>query len=73
VDAPRAGLQATAVKSILSIAEKKIMYVSGKPSTQARDALAFLQGGYQLKSMILIDMFPHTPHVETIGVFEPGI
>ena len=73
VDPPRVGLQGSAVKSILSFGAKKIIYVSCNPSTQARDTLAFLEGGYQLKSMILIDMFPHTPHVETIGVFEPGI
>ena len=73
VDPPRAGLQGFAVKSILSFGAKRIIYVSCNPSTQARDTLAFLQGGYDLKSMILIDMFPHTPHVETIGVFEPGL
>ena len=72
VDPPRAGLQGSAVKSILSFGAKRIIYVSCNPSTQARDTLAFKQGGYELKSMVIIDMFPHTPHVETIGVFEPG-
>ena len=75
VDPPRAGLQGSAVKSILSFGAKKIIYVSCNPSTQARDTLAFLQGGYQLKSMILIDLLfilfliffkSYTPHCHSI-------
>jgi 23S rRNA (uracil1939-C5)-methyltransferase len=72
VDPPRAGLQGTAVKTVLSFGAKRIIYVSCNPATQARDTVVLNQGGYELKSMTLVDMFPHTPHVETIGVFEPG-
>lgn len=72
VDPPRAGLQGTAVKTVLSFGAKRIIYVSCNPATQARDTVELNQGGYKLKSMTLVDMFPHTPHVETIGVFEPG-
>ena len=72
VDPPRAGLLGSAVQNTLSLGAKRIIYVSCNPTTQARDSVAFNQGGYKLKSMTLVDMFPHTPHVETIGVFEPG-
>ncbi len=72
VDPPRAGLLGYAVKNTLSLGAKRIIYVSCNPTTQARDSVEFNQGGYKLKSMTLVDMFPHTPHVETIGVFELG-
>tara|TARA_Y100000588_G_scaffold393231_2_gene508323 strand:+ start:149411 stop:150796 length:1386 start_codon:yes stop_codon:yes gene_type:complete len=70
VDPPRAGLVGKAIDSILSYQAKKIIYVSCNPSTQARDTVSILDKGYALKSMTLIDMFPHTPHIETVAVFE---
>ena len=49
---------------------KKIIYISCNPTTQARDTEVLQHNGYKLKSLTMVDMFPHTPHVETVGVFE---
>lgn len=49
---------------------KKIIYISCNPTTQARDTEVLLQKGYKLKRLTLVDMFPHTPHIETVGIFQ---
>ena len=53
------------------LSPKRIVYVSCNPKTLARDTdILCHQAGYVLKSVGIVDMFPHTSHVESIAVFE---
>lgn len=70
VDPPRSGLHPQAIKDILALNLKEIFYVSCNPKTLVRDLEAFKEGGYELKHGELIDLYPHTPHVETIVLME---
>ena len=69
LDPPRTGAKALAETLAASTAQR-IVYVSCNPATFARDARVLASGGWRLISAAALDMFPHTPHVETIGVFE---
>ncbi len=70
LDPPRSGA-AEMVKRIGQFAPSKIVYVSCGPATLARDAGALVhEHGYTLTKAGVIDMFPHTAHVESIAVFE---
>ena len=47
--------------------QKKIIYISCNPSTQARDLKEIVNyGSYKIKNIQPIDMFPHTPHIESV-------
>jgi 23S rRNA (uracil1939-C5)-methyltransferase len=74
IDPPREGAQALC-ESLAALSQsarpKRIVYVSCSPSTLARDtAILVTHGGYQLKAAGVVNMFPHTGHVESIAVFE---
>ena len=74
IDPPREGAFAVA-KALAALKDeerpKRIVYVSCNPATLARDAGVLVhQGGYRLISAGVVNMFPHTAHVESIAVFE---
>lgn len=70
IDPPRDGA-VELVKSLGDDAPKRIVYVSCKPSTLARDAAILIhEKGYKLKGAGIANMFPHTSHVESIALFE---
>lgn len=68
VDPPRAGLGEEVVKSVAAFGAPKIVYVSCNPTTLARD-LNFFEGlGYSCESVLPVDMFPQTHHVESVAL-----
>ena len=70
LDPPRAGLHRKVIKSVLGHAPEKIVYVSCNTATFARDLGEFLKGGYELRMVQPIDLFPHTAHVETVALLQ---
>ncbi len=68
-DPPRDGMHADVVKQILTIAPKKVVYVSCNSATQARD-LALMDEMYQVTRIRPVDMFPQTHHVENVVLLE---
>jgi 23S rRNA (uracil1939-C5)-methyltransferase len=71
VDPPRAGLAGKALKRTGALGAERIVYVSCNPTTLASD-VKVLRGeyGYELSRARAVDMFPHTPHVETVALLE---
>lgn len=72
VDPPRAGLTPKAVRGVLELAPRRLVYVSCNPTTLAGNAELLTQGGYRLERVRPVDMFPHTHHVECVAVFTPA-
>ncbi len=77
IDPPREGAQALcAALALMPVAERpvRIVYVSCNPATLARDAAMLVtEGGYKLAAAGVVNMFPHTGHVESIAVFDSGL
>ena len=70
IDPPRDGA-AELVKSLVAAPPRRIVYVSCNPSTLARDASILVhEQGYMLSAAGVVNMFPHTAHVESIAVFD---
>jgi 23S rRNA (uracil1939-C5)-methyltransferase len=71
VDPPRAGLAGKALKRVGETGAPRLVYVSCNPTTLAGDAKRLHDDyGYRLVRARPVDMFPHTPHVETVSLFE---
>jgi len=66
-DPPRAGFHPKALHALLQLAPSRIVYVSCNPSTLARDVGELVRGGYRLRWVQPVDMFPHTPHIEAVA------
>ena len=71
LDPPRAGLAGKALKRLGEIGAPRIVYVSCNPTTLAGDVKRLREGyGYELRRAKPVDMFPHTPHVETVSLLQ---
>lgn len=72
LDPPRAGAFEL-LPAIAQLAPQRIVYVSCHPGTLARDLGVLVhEHGYVLRAAGVVDMFPHTAHVESMAVLEPG-
>ena len=72
LDPPRSGLPAALIRKITGHRPRKIAYVSCNPSTLARDLRLFVESGYRVISIRLLDMFPHTHHIESMVFLTSG-
>ncbi len=73
VDPPRAGLAGKATRRLGRLEAGRIVYVSCNPTTLASDVRALCDDwGYKLVRCRPIDMFPHTPHIESVSLLERG-
>ncbi len=66
LDPPRVGIHPKAIKKILDYNAPEIIYVSCNPKTLATNLKEMQEEGYKVKKVKCMDMFPHTPHVETV-------
>jgi 23S rRNA (uracil1939-C5)-methyltransferase len=76
IDPPRDGAMALS-EALVELSQrraellpKRIVYVSCSPSTLARDAGILVNAGYVLNKAGVVNMFPHTSHVESMAVFD---
>ena len=66
VDPPRPGVHKDAIKDISGFGANEIVYISCNPRTLVLDLKGFEAYGYKVEKVKLMDMFPNTPHVETV-------
>lgn len=66
VDPPRKGCDSVLLDTIAAISPKKVIYVSCDSATLARDLAYLCPKGYTIEKVQVVDMFPHTVHVETV-------
>ena len=72
VDPPRPGLTEKALTRVGEMAVPRIVYVSCNPATMGPNVARLQDFGYRLVRVTPVDMFPHTPHVECVGLLVLG-
>jgi 23S rRNA (uracil1939-C5)-methyltransferase len=72
LDPPRAGCDPAALAELLRLGPERIVYVSCDPMTHARDIKALVAGGYRVRKAAIVDMFPHTYHIESVALLTRG-
>jgi 23S rRNA (uracil1939-C5)-methyltransferase len=73
LDPPRRGCHPQALEGLLRLAPTRLIYVSCHPATLARDLKILVAGGYQVRSVQPVDLFPQTPHIESVCILEHGV
>ena len=70
LDPPRSGVASDALKALMELAPRSIAYVSCDPASLARDLAKLVVGGYRVREVQPVDMFPQTYHVECVVALE---
>ena len=70
IDPPRSGLYPGVIEAIIDSAAKRVVYVSCDPGTLARDLRIFVDGGFTIREVQPVDMFPHTAHIGNVTVLD---
>lgn len=70
MDPPRAGVTPKTLRKVLRLNAPRIVYISCNPSTFSRDIATMKEWGYDLKKFSIADQFPHTAHVECVGLLQ---
>ena len=70
LDPPRAGCEPEALAELIRLGAYRLVYVSCEPSTHARDLVGLVRGGYRVRRVAIIDMFPQTYHIESVALLE---
>lgn len=68
LDPPRDGVHPKALKKIIGYGIDKLVYISCKPTSLARDLEVFLENGYEVKRAVAVDQFPWTTGIETVAL-----
>ncbi len=66
VDPPRKGLEKEFTDAVIAMKPTKMIYVSCNPATLSRDLALLTEGGYMVKKVQPVDLFPQTTHVESV-------
>lgn len=70
LDPPRPGVSPSALCDVVRFDPESIVYVSCNPKTLVKDLAYLIENGYGIEKVRMMDMFPHTPHVETVCLIE---
>jgi 23S rRNA (uracil1939-C5)-methyltransferase len=70
VDPPRTGVSRPALDGVIRLRAGRVVYVSCDVATLARDARRLVDAGYAIARTDAFDLFPNTPHIETVTVFD---
>ncbi|WP_456296691.1 23S rRNA (uracil(1939)-C(5))-methyltransferase RlmD [Vibrio sp. AK197] len=68
LDPARAGATGV-VEQLATLGASRVVYVSCNPATLARDSQSLLNQGFRLQRLCMLDMFPHTSHLESMALF----
>ena len=70
LDPPRDGIHPKALPKIMNYGVNRMVYISCKPTSLARDLVVLQAGGYEVEKVCCVDMFPGTHHVETVTLLQ---
>ncbi len=73
LDPPRDGIHPKALQHIIDYQVDRIVYISCKPTSLARDLDIMIEQGYRMERVVAIDQFPGTGHVETVVLLSKGM